>query len=221
MPDDLASWRVLVTTGGTREPIDPVRYIGNRSSGKMGMAVATAAAERGAEVTLISTVEVSDFSGEVVEVETAQEMADAVWSRVEEQDVIVMVAAVADFRPIDTADEKIRRGDGVPIIELQPTPDILAGVVAAASDALVVGFAAEAGSLERAAEKAAAKGVDLLVANDILAEGSGFGTDTNQVTVFYPDGSSDPWPLLSKQEVAARLWDTVVALGKQAAQPRR
>ncbi len=221
MPDSLSAWRVLVTTGGTREPIDPVRYIGNRSSGKMGLAVATVAADRGAQVTLISTVAAPDFSGHVVRVETAQEMAEAVWSRAAEQDVIVMVAAVADFRPADPIGEKIRRDEGLSSIDLEPTPDILAGISDTGTDSLVVGFAAEVGSLERAGEKVVAKGVDLLVANDVLAEGSGFGTDTNQVTIFFKDGSSEPWPLLTKDEVAVRLWDTVVTLREQAAHPRR
>lgn len=209
---DLAGWKVLVTAGGTREPIDPVRYIGNRSSGKMGNAIAVDAAARGAMVTLVTTMDPADFDGAVVRVETAAEMADAVWSRLAEQDVVVMAAAVADFRPTATHTTKLSRSDGPPVIVLEPAPDILAGVVERNHGAFIVGFAAETGSLARAVEKAVAKGVDLLLANDVLAEGSGFGTVTNQVTVIMPDGTTDPWPLVSKAEVASRLWDLVADL---------
>lgn len=222
MPGDLLGWRVLVTAGGTREPIDPVRYIGNRSSGKMGLAVAAQAAERGASVTLVSTVDSSDLTATVFQVDTAQEMAEIVWELAPQQDVVVMVAAVADFRPATPSAEKIRRKDGLPVIELEPTPDILRGVSDLAPDAFVVGFAAEAGSIERAGEKAMNKGVDLLVANDVLAEGSGFGTDTNQVTIYLPDGSNELWPLLTKSEVASRIWDRLVELRDPVEmQPRR
>ena len=212
MPGDLEGWRVLVTAGGTREPIDPVRYIGNRSSGKMGLAVASAASDRGAEVTLVSTMEAPGLGAKVIQVETAQEMAEAVWGLAPSQDVLVMVAAVADFRPAAQSGEKIRRKDGLPIIELEPTPDILLGLGEVASDIIVVGFAAEAGTLERAEEKLISKGVDMLVANDVLAEGSGFGTDTNQVTVYFRNGSSEAWPLLAKTEVANRLWDALAGM---------
>ncbi len=209
---DFAGWKVLVTAGGTREPIDPVRYIGNRSSGKMGNAIACEAAGRGAAVTLITTMTPPDFEGEIATVETAAEMAEAVWSRVAEADVVVMAAAVADFRPARRHDTKLSRSDGPPVIVLEPAPDILAGVVERNEGGLVVGFAAETGSLDRAVRKAQSKGVDLLVANDVLADGSGFGTVTNQVTVIMPDGTIDPWPLVSKAEVASRLWDLVADL---------
>jgi phosphopantothenoylcysteine decarboxylase/phosphopantothenate--cysteine ligase len=209
---DLAGWRVLVTAGGTREPIDPVRYIGNRSSGKMGNAIAVDAAGRGALVTLVTTMDPPAVEGEIVRVETAAEMADAVWSRVPELDVVVMAAAVADFRPAETHTTKLSRSDGPPLIVLEPAPDILAGVVERNRGAFVVGFAAETGSLDRAVAKARSKGVDVLIANDVLADGSGFGTVTNQVTVIMPDGTIDPWPLVSKAEVASRLWDLVADL---------
>lgn len=212
---DLAGWKVLVTAGGTREPIDPVRYIGNRSSGKMGNAIALDAATRGASVTLVTTMAPPDLVGEVVSVETAAEMAAAVWDRVADQDVVVMAAAVADFRPARVHTTKLSRSDGPPVISLEPAPDVLAGVVERNQGAIVVGFAAETGSLERAVAKAQSKGVDLLVANDVLATGSGFGTVTNQVTVIMPDGTIDPWPLVSKAEVAARLWDLLVDLRAQ------
>jgi len=216
MPD-LDGWSVLVTAGGTREPIDPVRYIGNRSSGKMGNAIALDAAARGARVTLITTVGAPDFDGTVVPVETATEMAEAVWSRVDESDAIVMAAAVADFRPVVAHEDKLARADGLSVIELEPTPDVLAGVVERNSGAIVVGFAAETGSLERAVVKARTKGVDVLMANDVLADGSGFGTATNAVTVIMPDGATDPWPLMSKAEVASRLWDLLISLRRSTA----
>lgn len=123
-----------------------------------------------------------------------------------------MAAAVADFRPAAVHEAKLSRRDGPPVIELEPTPDILAGVVQRATGATIVGFAAETGSLHRAVAKALSKGVDLLVANDVLAEGSGFGTPTNAVTIILADGSSQPWPLMSKREVADRLLDLVLAM---------
>ena len=209
---DLDGWQVLVTAGGTREPIDPVRYIGNRSSGKMGNAIASAAARRGAHVFLVTTASAPQQRGiEVVRVETAQQMADAAWSHAGEVDVAVMAAAVADFRPVVQQDGKLRRSDGPPAIDLEPTPDILAGIAAMESRPFLVGFAAETGSLEGALRKATSKGVDLLVGNDVMKSGSGFATDTNEVTVYAPDGAADTWPLLSKAEVAERLWDRIRA----------
>jgi phosphopantothenoylcysteine decarboxylase/phosphopantothenate--cysteine ligase len=209
---DLDGWSVLVTAGGTREPIDPVRYIGNRSSGKMGNAIALEAAARGATVTLVTTVNPPELEGEVVSVETAAEMAEAVWDRVAGSDVVVMAAAVADFRPAVAQAGKLARVDAPPVIELEATPDVLAGVVERSQGATVVGFAAETGSLGRAIGKAQTKGVDLLIANDVLSDGSGFGTATNEVTVIMPDGTLDPWPLISKAEVASRLWDLLLDL---------
>jgi phosphopantothenoylcysteine decarboxylase/phosphopantothenate--cysteine ligase len=207
---DLTGWHVMVTAGGTREPIDPVRYIGNRSSGKMGNAIAVAAAQRGARVVLITAAAAPAVAGmEVVSVETAQQMADAVWARCDVADVAVMAAAVADFRPQVPSTEKLRRGTGMPEVAFEATPDILAGIASRSPRPYLVGFAAESGSLEGARLKATSKGVDLLVGNDVASPGSGFGTDTNQVTVFRPDGSADEWPLLGKAEVANRLWDLI------------
>jgi phosphopantothenoylcysteine decarboxylase/phosphopantothenate--cysteine ligase len=209
---DLDGWKVLVTAGGTREPIDPVRYLGNRSSGKMGNAIAIVAAKRGAEVVLVSSAPAPRHPGiEVVAVETAEQMATAVSARVDDVDVVVMAAAVADFRPKDPGLSKLRRSDGPPRIDLEPTPDILAGIAAREHRPYLVGFAAETGSLAGAEHKAMTKGVDLLVGNDVSKAGSGFATDTNEVTVYTPDGSADAWPLLSKAEVAERLWDRVQA----------
>ncbi len=210
---DLDGWSVVVSAGGTREPIDPVRYIGNRSSGKMGNAIALAAARRGAAVTLVSSAPVPNNPRiQVVAVETAEEMASAVWDHAKIADVAVLAAAVADFRPKDPGDTKMRRGDGPPQIELEPTPDILAGVAAMPARPFLVGFAAETGSLDGAIEKAKRKGVDLLIGNDVSRDGSGFGTETNQVVAIAPDGTVDEWPLLSKDEVADRLWDRVLEM---------
>lgn len=207
---DLLGWSVLVTAGGTREVIDPVRYIGNRSSGKMGNAIAVEAASRGAHVTLITAAPAPTMTGvEVIAVETAEEMAEAAWSRAPGTDVAVMAAAVADFRPRSPKDNKLRRRDGVPSIELEPTPDILAGIAAMDQPPFLVGFAAEAGSLDGALDKATSKGVDLLVGNDVAKTGSGFGTDTNEVTLYTSEGSAETWPLLTKREVAQRLWDKI------------
>lgn len=210
-PGAMHGWKVLVSAGGTREAIDPVRYIGNRSSGKMGNAIAIAAAEAGAQVTLVTTVEAPMHRNiDEVQVESAQDMADAVWKAAPEVDAAVLAAAVADFRPADPADGKLRRAEGLPQVNLEPTPDILAGVAAMEDRPFLVGFAAEVGSLEVAIDKAQRKGVDLLVANDVARTGSGFGTDTNEVTLITPDGATDAWKLLTKTEVGTRLIAEIV-----------
>jgi len=207
----MSGWRVLVTAGGTREPIDSVRYLGNRSSGKMGNAIAIEAARRGALVTLVTTVPGPvEAAVDVIAVETAEEMAEAVWGRAPDADVVVLAAAVADFRPAEPAPGKLRRAAGPPDLTLTETPDILAGVAALDPRPFLVGFAAEAGPPEGALSKA--RRVDLLVANDVTAPGSGFGTDTNRVTLIHPDGSLEAWELLPKREVAGRLWERIVAL---------
>jgi phosphopantothenoylcysteine decarboxylase/phosphopantothenate--cysteine ligase len=209
----MAGQKILVTAGGTREPIDPVRYIGNRSSGRMGNAIALAAARRGADVVLVTAASAPDHPGiEVVPVETADEMAEQTWRRAQGSDIAVMAAAVADFQPIEPSDTKLRRAGGLPHLELGPTPDVLAGVAAMEDRPFLVGFAAETGSLADAVEKARKKGVDLLVANDVTREGSGFGTETNEVTIVMPDGSMEPWDLASKDDVAERLLDRVATL---------
>lgn len=212
-PGDMEGMRVLVTAGGTREPIDPVRYIGNRSSGKMGNALVMDALDRGAVVTLVTTAPAPTHpSLTVVEVETADEMADAVWTRAPGHDVAVMAAAVADFKPAEAGIVKIRRSSGLPEIRLVPTPDILAGLRDRGTVPFLVGFAAEAGSLSEAKAKAERKGVDLLVANDIAKDGSGFGSDTNEVLLIRRDGSVTELALMPKRDVAAAIWDTVLAM---------
>jgi phosphopantothenoylcysteine decarboxylase/phosphopantothenate--cysteine ligase len=197
--------RVLVTAGGTREPIDAVRYLSNRSSGRQGHAIAEVAAQFGAEVCLVSasSLEASPWI-ELVEVETAAEMADAVLSRAAEADIVVMAAAVADFRPFQVAPGKLHKSDGVPEIRLVPTLDILAELGRRRRPGQVlVGFAAETDELERrATAKLEAKGVDLLVANDVAAKGVGFGHETNAVTIFHRGGAREAVPLRSKQDVA-------------------
>jgi phosphopantothenoylcysteine decarboxylase/phosphopantothenate--cysteine ligase len=201
--------RILVTAGGTREPVDPVRYLGNRSSGKMGHAVASEAARRGFDVTLVTTSNLPvPPSVKVVSVETAREMLDAVAAV--DADVAIMAAAVADFRPAHPTQSKVARSEGLDSIDLEPNPDILASVVARENAPFVIGFAAETGDLGRAVEKAHKKGVDLLVYNDVSEPGSGFGTDTNRVVVIAPGGGTDAWPMMSKDEVAARLLDRVM-----------
>ena len=210
-PGDLTGWKVLISAGGTREPVDPVRFIGNRSSGKMGNAIALAAARRGATVTLVTAAAAPAHSAiTVVPVETAADMAEAVWRAAPGADVAVLAAAVADFRPAAPAPRKLRRAASPPDIALEPTPDILAGVAAMNPRPFLVGFAAETGDTAAAQAKVVSKGVDLLVANDVTAPGAGFGTDTNAVTVFTPGGASEEWALQSKESIANRLWDRVV-----------
>jgi len=213
---DLAGRKVVVSAGGTQEPIDPVRYVGNYSSGKMGYAIAEAARDRGAQVVLVSApVALSTPYGvENVPVTTAEEMRDAVVAACAGADVLIMAAAVADYRPAERAGQKIKRTKEGMTLDLVPTPDILAEVK---GDLVRVGFAAESEDLVRnASEKMARKGLDLIVANDITAAGSGFGTDTNQVTIIDKLGAAETLPLLSKYEVACRLLDRVVPLLKRS-----
>ena len=225
---DLAGWHVVVTAGGTAEPIDPVRYIGNHSTGKMGVAIAEAALARGARVTLIHGMTSVALPGdaELVHAQSAAQMRDAVLGTLADADVLVMAAAVADFRPKQAAESKIARTDAGLTIELEPTSDILAEAASVSRAGpndrrpVIVGFAAETGSLVRAREKAERKGVDLLVANDVAEEGSGFGTDTNRVTIIVPGEPDEEWPLMSKRHVADLLLDRVVAVRKMRSAAR-
>jgi phosphopantothenoylcysteine decarboxylase / phosphopantothenate---cysteine ligase len=200
--------RVLVTAGGTREPIDPVRFIGNRSSGKMGHAIADEAVRRGYDVTLVTTSDLPVHpAAKVVIVETALEMLEAVAGT--DTDIAVMTAAVADFRPATAHDTKLARSERLESISLVENPDILGTVVQRKPPPYVVGFAAETGGVERAVAKAGRKNVDLLVYNDVSEPGSGFGTDTNRVVFVGRGGATEPLPLLTKPEVAVRLWDRI------------
>ncbi|HET9204365.1 MAG TPA: bifunctional phosphopantothenoylcysteine decarboxylase/phosphopantothenate--cysteine ligase CoaBC [Acidimicrobiia bacterium] len=202
--------KILITAGGTREPVDPVRFLGNRSSGKMGHAIADAAVVRGYDVTLVTTADLPVHPAtKVIRVETAEEMLGAVEGT--DPEIAILAAAVADFRPADTAESKIPRADGLSSIELASTPDILASVVGRAIPPFTVGFAAETGGLERAKEKARRKNVDLMVYNDVTEPGSGFGTDTNRVAFIDRDGAVEELPLLAKREVAERILDRVAA----------
>jgi phosphopantothenoylcysteine decarboxylase/phosphopantothenate--cysteine ligase len=214
----LAAKKIVVTAGGTHEPLDPVRVITNRSSGKQGYALAQAALDAGAEVSLISTVNLTPPVGaHVVKVRTAQEMLEAVLEELATADALIMAAAVADFRPKNAAESKMKKRDGIPQVELEAAPDIL-GTVASLGigekrPKVVVGFAAESRDLlENATIKLQSKKLDIIAANDISAIDAGFSVDTNRVTLLYSDGSSEALPLMSKSEVAETIVARVAAL---------
>ncbi len=210
---DLTGTHVVVTAGGTREAIDPVRVISNRSTGKQGYALAEAAWARGATVTLVSTVDrPAPIGVNVVAVESAADMQDAVMA-VADADVIVMAAAVADFRPADPAGEKIKKtGGDVPEIALEKTHDFLVDLgERKPAGQVLVGFAAETENLlENARGKLTRKNLDLIVANDVSAPGAGFAHDTNKVTVVFADGTETDVPMSSKRVVADAIFDAVV-----------
>jgi phosphopantothenoylcysteine decarboxylase/phosphopantothenate--cysteine ligase len=216
----LAGKQILVTAGGTQEPLDPVRMITNRSSGKQGYALAQAALEMGAQVTLITTPTSLTYpiGANVVRVETAKQMLEAVLAESAKSDALIMAAAVADFRPKAMAKDKIKKEGGIPQIELEATEDILKSVASQRRHPnwqshvegterecprVVVGFAAESRDLlENASHKLKSKGLDFIAANDISASGSGFAVETNRVTLLFADGRKESLPLLSKSEVA-------------------
>jgi phosphopantothenoylcysteine decarboxylase/phosphopantothenate--cysteine ligase len=211
-----AGRRVVVTAGPTHEPIDPVRFVGNRSSGKMGVALANEALARGASVVLVlGPGTVSPPAGaEVIRVETAEEMRSAVLAQTRDADAIVMAAAVADFRPKVAADRKLKKEQGVPELVFESTPDILREVAAGRRPAqVVVGFAAETDDVEAAGRaKLADKGVDLLVANAVGRSGTGFGADTNDAAIVSAAGNDASLRAWTKTELAAALWDRVAGL---------
>jgi phosphopantothenoylcysteine decarboxylase/phosphopantothenate--cysteine ligase len=212
---DLAGETVLVTAGPTCEDLDPVRYLTNRSSGKMGFAVAEAAARRGAKVILVSgPVSLETPAGvDRIDVRTAKEMYFAVLDRVGSVSVAILAAAVADYRPVEQHAEKIKKSDAALTISLEPTTDILADIAKNKGQKIVVGFAAETERVaENARKKLVAKNADLIVANDVTAEGAGFDQDTNIVTLFSRDGRDLALPKLNKSEVAQRILDEVVRL---------
>jgi phosphopantothenoylcysteine decarboxylase / phosphopantothenate---cysteine ligase len=208
----LAGRKVVVSAGGTREAVDPVRYLTNHSSGKQGYAVAQAALDAGADVTLISTVESLPLpaGATLVPVDSAQSMAQAVLRESAQADVLIMAAAVADFRPAQEAAQKIKKEGGVPTLELAANPDILLEVAeernTSGRPTVVVGFAAETENLlANAQSKLERKGLSMIVANDVSASDAGFGADTNRVVLIRADGSAETLPLLSKADVAARV----------------
>ena len=213
-PQDLTGTHVVVTAGGTREPIDAVRVIANRSSGKQGYAVAAEAARRGACVTLVSTVDLpAPHGAKVVAVETAAQMQDALERLWDSTDVLVMAAAVADFRPVACADGKIKKDGGVPNVVLEPTPDILCALGAKKRPGqTVVGFAAETSDLvANAQSKLARKNLDMIVANDVSQPGVGFQHDTNAVTFLRPGQALESVALTDKRAIARELIDRVVS----------
>jgi phosphopantothenoylcysteine decarboxylase/phosphopantothenate--cysteine ligase len=232
---DLAGRRVVVTAGGTQEPIDPVRYVGNRSSGKMGYALATEARDRGAQVILISGSVALEppYGVEVQRVETALQMRNAVHDAIANADVLVMSAAVADFRPAAPLAHKLKKGSGGSgegefdeqggfTLRLVRNPDILGelaemdgqmGRDQSGRRLVRVGFAAETHNIEAyARNKLISKHLDLLVANDVSRADSGFGTDTNKVFIFHATGEIEDLPVMSKTGVAATIWDRIVPL---------
>jgi phosphopantothenoylcysteine decarboxylase/phosphopantothenate--cysteine ligase len=213
---DLAGWRAVVTAGGTQEAIDPVRYVSNRSSGKMGYAVAEAARDRGASVVLVTTPTalVPPLGVEVRPVVSAADMHDAVMAALPDADLLVMAAAVADYRPAAVAEQKIKKRDDDLTLQLAKTTDILAATAARSSERLVrIGFAAESQDLvSNAADKLERKRLDLIVANDISRTDSGFGTDDNAVVLLDRTGGQRELPLLPKREVADLILDEALAI---------
>lgn len=218
-PKDMTGKRVLVTAGPTQERLDPVRYISNHSTGKMGYAIASAAVRRGAKVTLVSgKTNLSYPAGvEAVPVESAADMAAAVKAAADEQDVIIMAAAVADYRPASVAEEKMKKKDGELSLALERTEDILAWLGAHRRPGLFLcGFSMETEDLlENSRQKLIKKNIDMIVANSLKQEGAGFGTDTNVVTLLTKEETLE-LPLLSKEEVADRLLDHILAQKTEA-----
>lgn len=217
----LQGLRILVTAGGTREAIDPVRYIGNRSSGKMGYAIAAAAFERGAEVTLVSgPVALAAPCGvKVIPVESALQMREAVLAAFPETDIVIKAAAVADYRPDAVADQKIKKNSDLMTINLTKNPDILGELGKVKTTQFLVGFAAETQNLsENAVDKLRRKNLDMLVANDVTLPGAGFDSETNIVRIFFSEGSMEELPQMSKTKLARVLLDRVQSKLKQSRQ---
>jgi phosphopantothenoylcysteine decarboxylase/phosphopantothenate--cysteine ligase len=215
----LSGRKVIVSAGGTREPIDPVRSITNRSSGKQGFALAQAAIDQGGEVILVtgSTHLTTPIGAKRVEAETAEDMLEAIFVEIRDADALIMAAAVADFKPASQSEHKIKKTDGIPEIKLQPAVDILANIAeyrqSSNWDGVVVGFAAESTDLiTNARAKLKSKRLDLIAANDISAADAGFNAETNRVTLLFPDGRSDPLPLMGKDAVADMIIEIVARI---------
>ncbi|ADY55056.1 Phosphopantothenoylcysteine decarboxylase; Phosphopantothenate-cysteine ligase [Syntrophobotulus glycolicus DSM 8271] len=210
----LAGKKVLVTAGGTKEPLDPVRYLGNHSSGKMGFALAQACAEAGAEVVLVHTqVELPLPLGvRSVFVRTAGEMYEEVTGRFPETDIVIKAAAVADYRPLTCSEQKIKKSGSHLTLELVPNPDILAELGRKKQHQFLVGFAAETeNAVDNAFSKLQRKNADLLVVNDVTKPGAGFGTETNIVSLIFPDGSREDLPRMSKLDIAREIVRVIVS----------
>ena len=216
---DLEGETVVVTAGPTCEDLDPVRFLTNRSSGKMGYALAEAAIRRGARTVLVSgptDLQIPE-GADWVPVRTTEEMRNAVLERASQTSIVIMAAAVADYRPVAVQARKLRRGEERVTLEFEPTPDILAELGRAKGRRILVGFAAETGDLaENARAKLACKGADMIVANDVTQEGAGFGTDTNIVTLFFRDGREIPLPKLSKFDAANRILDHILEIHERS-----
>jgi phosphopantothenoylcysteine decarboxylase/phosphopantothenate--cysteine ligase len=217
-PKDLSAANVLVTAGPTREAIDPVRFVGNHSSGKMGYAIARAAELRGARVTLISGPSAlpPPVNVRLVRVTSASQMADAVLENFDAADVLIKSAAVADYRPSQTESHKIKKSEDTRSLVLERTVDILAALAQKKTDQIVVGFAAETRNLDDGAtQKLQAKRLDMIVGNLVNVEGSGFDVDTNQASLYSRDGSKETLPMMPKSELADIILDRVVAMMKK------
>jgi phosphopantothenoylcysteine decarboxylase/phosphopantothenate--cysteine ligase len=207
MGGKLSGKKIVVTAGGTQEPLDPVRMLSNKSSGKQGYAIAQAALDAGGNVVLITALTslTGPVGARVIQVQTAQEMQEAVLAEAKGAEALVMAAAVADFRPKVVAKSKLKKRDGIPQVELEAAPDILLAVAGMKSrkPRVVIGFAAESKNLiENASRKLKSKKLDILVANDISAPDAGFSVDTNRVTLLFPNAKEEALPLMSKSEVA-------------------
>jgi phosphopantothenoylcysteine decarboxylase/phosphopantothenate--cysteine ligase len=221
---DLEGVRIVVTAGPTQEPIDPVRFIGNRSTGKMGIEIATEAAARGAVVRLVLGPDTAPPPAGVatLHVATAEEMRDAALASFDEADAVVMAAAVADFRPKAAAEGKLKKEQGVPELLLEPTPDILAELGEAKGARILVGFAAETDDLEaRGRRKLEAKHLDLIVVNEVGREGTGFGAETNDAMILAANGRDEPFRTWTKRELAAAICDRLADLVSSRRQQRR
>ena len=218
-PKDLKGEKILITGGPTQEPIDPVRFITNRSSGKMGYALAKVAKRRGAEVILVTgptSLPIPRRDIEVIPVQTAGEMRKTVLSHIEGCSAVIKAAAVSDFRPKVMSQRKLKKAEASRSLELEKTEDILGEIGKKKKDRVLVGFAAETEDLvENARKKLKEKNLDFIVVNDVTKPGAGFGLDTNQVKILYPSGEVKDLPLMSKEEVSQLILDEVVKLLKQ------
>lgn len=217
-PKDFDRNHVIVTAGPTREPLDPVRFITNPSSGRMGFSIARALKHRGARVTLISgpTALCPPRNVNFIQVRTAQEMASAVKKHFNKADIVIKSAAVADYRPKEVSKHKIKKKDSKLRLELERTPDILATLGKRKGERILVGFAAETQNLvSNARDKLQEKNLDMIVANDVSREDIGFGSDVNQVTIVFPDGTAETLPPMSKDDLAHRILDRIVSMGKK------